>query len=108
MEPGESQEECVLREVREETHLEVQIERLLFETKDPDKQYTYHRYVTYLCTPVSGEAAAGTEGGDSPLHSITEVGWYPIWDERQWEPGFYEEHIYPLLRSIQAALRIDL
>lgn len=107
LQPEETDEECVLREIREETHLEVKIERLLFETIDPDKRYTYQRYVTYLCTPVSGEAAIGDEGESASIHSITGVGWYPLWDESQWEPGFYEEHLCPLLRSIQAALGVS-
>ena len=103
--PGETVEACVAREIREETCLEVRVERLLFETGSLGSKYQYQRYATYLCTPISGEAAIGTESESSAIHSIMDIGWYPLWDESQWEPGFYEDYIYPFLKSIQAALR---
>jgi 8-oxo-dGTP diphosphatase len=105
LEPKETQEECIVREIREETHLSVRVERLLFETEDPDRRYTYQNYVTYLCTLVSGKAELGSEQKNSPVHSILGADWYPLWDESRWEPGFYEEHILPALRSIQATLK---
>ena len=104
LQPGETQEECAVREIKEETHLEVRVERLLFETQDLSSRYTYERYATYLCTPIAGEALPGVENTG---HSITGVDWYPVWDESRWEPGFYDEHVYPLLKSIQSALRAD-
>ena len=105
LEPNETQEECIVREIREETHLSVRVEHLLFETEDSDRRYTYQKYVTYLCIPVSGEVAPGSEHENSLVHSIISADWYPLWDESRWEPGFYEEHILPALRSIQAILK---
>jgi diadenosine tetraphosphate (Ap4A) HIT family hydrolase/ADP-ribose pyrophosphatase YjhB (NUDIX family) len=104
LEAGETPEECVVREVREETNLEVRIERLLFETLDPGCTYTYERYITYLCAPTGGEMTPGTEAESSLVHTITGLGWYPLWDERGWERGFYEEHMLPLLKKIKERL----
>ncbi len=47
----ETQEECVVREVKEETNLDVRVERLLFEKPDTGRHH-YRRYATYLCAPL--------------------------------------------------------
>jgi ADP-ribose pyrophosphatase YjhB (NUDIX family) len=104
LEPGESREDCVQREIREETHLQVVIERLLFETEDIECKHTYRWYATYLCRPMAGEASPGDEGGQAGGRSISTVGWYPLWDEHNWEPGFFEPHLYPLLVAIRESL----
>src|SRR5947209_6684246 len=59
-EEGESEEECVAREMREETGLEVEVMRLLLDEPDPGIGM-YQRRKTYLCRVVSGEAAPGYE-----------------------------------------------
>jgi ADP-ribose pyrophosphatase YjhB (NUDIX family) len=104
LEPGETLEACVEREVSEETCLEVQVERLLFESEDPAGRYTYTKYATYLCLPVSGKPAIGTERESSAIHSIVDIGWYPLWDESRWEADFFEPHLYPILKAIQESL----
>ena len=104
LQEGETPEEGVVREIREETHLEVRLERLLFERFDPQRRYIYERYATYLCTPTGGELAPGSEGEDTQSHTILEVGWFQLWDETGWEYGFYAEHMLPLLKQIQQAL----
>lgn len=59
LEDGESEEECVCREAREETNLEVDVVRLLID--EPAIGGTvYERWKTYLCRVVSGEASPGT------------------------------------------------
>jgi ADP-ribose pyrophosphatase YjhB (NUDIX family) len=104
LESGETPEACVIREIREETGLEVRLERLLFETHDPGRTYTYERYLTFLCTPIGGSPAGVAGSESSQTHSIAGLGWYPLWDEAGWESGFYEEHLLPILRMTQAAL----
>ncbi|MBI5879282.1 MAG: NUDIX hydrolase [Chloroflexi bacterium] len=105
LEAGESREACVARELHEETRLTVSVERLLFEIEDASRAYQYRAYATYLCTTQSGEAVAGHEAENSATHTIDALGWYPLYDEEAWEPGFYEPHIYPLLKAVQDALR---
>ncbi len=102
-EEGETFEECAKREILEETHLEVRIERLLLDTLDPTRTFIYERYLTYLCAPLSSEMIAGSESG-SQTHAIIGLGWYPLWDESQWEEGFYELHMGPLMKAIQEKL----
>jgi len=104
---GETQEECVIREIQEETCIDVRVERLLFQVEDLSRRYSYQRYATYLCSPISGEVAIGSEGGQSSGHPIIGIGWYPLWDESCWESGFYAEHLYPFLQSIQVAVRAE-
>ena len=59
-EPGEGEAECLRRELREETHLLVEVGPLLFETPDiPEGMYD--RLRTYRCTVVAGEARPGSE-----------------------------------------------
>jgi diadenosine tetraphosphate (Ap4A) HIT family hydrolase/8-oxo-dGTP pyrophosphatase MutT (NUDIX family) len=99
--PGETPEACVVREVWEETGLEVRLDRLLFETRDPRRTYLYERYLTYLCTPTGGTLAVGSEGESEMVHSITGLEWYSLWDEGGWESGFYEEHMLSLLKMIR-------
>ena len=54
-EGSESEEECVIREVWEETHLQVEIERLILNEKVPQDPF-YDRHKTYLCQIVGGVA----------------------------------------------------
>ena len=55
-EAGESEEECVVREVREETHLAVRVERLLYEA--PVRNVgSYRNRRCYLCYVKSGKPA---------------------------------------------------
>lgn len=62
IEHGESAETCVRREMREETHLDVAVERLLFDDVIPQPDF-YQRRRTYLCRIVSGDAQPGHEPG---------------------------------------------
>jgi 8-oxo-dGTP pyrophosphatase MutT (NUDIX family) len=88
-EPGETEAECVAREVKEETNLDVSVGRLLCIHRDQ---------AVYLCTPVSEEERVGSERGSISLLGLA---WYPLDDESSWEPGFYEDHIHPMLRAVQ-------
>ncbi len=106
-EPGESDEACLRREVREETHLEVRVERLLFSERSvPGDQYLRTR--TYHCTPVGGQARPGSEPEleqDGQV-GIAAVGWIPLFDESSWETDLRQDSITaPLLRRIGQALK---
>ena len=72
VETGETTQEAVIREVREETGLEIQVAKLakVFERilRDQDSRVQYHFVlIDYLCRPISGEAKAGSD--------VTEVCW---------------------------------
>ena len=109
MEAGETEAQCVQREMLEETHLVVRVERLLLdETADMDGVYA--RYKTYLCAPVSGEARPGREPEPeaAAVYSISDIGWFDLRDEAQWDKQILADSItYPLLKRIQQALGYD-
>jgi 8-oxo-dGTP pyrophosphatase MutT (NUDIX family) len=84
-EPGETPEACVVREVNEETHLTVRVERLLFdEPVDPSRGYLRRR--TYLCTPTGGQASPGyePESEASEVYAISRVAWFDLRVEAEW------------------------
>ena len=59
-ESGESEEACVQREMRGETHLDVRVERLMLDERiEPDA--FYQRTKTFLCRIISGEPSPGYE-----------------------------------------------
>ncbi len=94
-EDGESEEECVRREMREETNLEVRVERLLEEHDSTHPNPVYAHYKTYLCTPVSGEAQPGYEPEieASSVYKIAEVRWVELWDQSGWDPLLLQDAI---------------
>jgi 8-oxo-dGTP diphosphatase len=104
-EPGETEEECIRREMKEETHLEVRVERLLLDVQlDPGNPY---RRKTYLCTPIAGNAGPGSEPEPdaAQLYAITEVAWFDLRDEATWDPLAVGDPItYPQLQHIRSAL----
>jgi 8-oxo-dGTP pyrophosphatase MutT (NUDIX family) len=105
-EPGETEEECVQREMQEETHLQVWVERLLLD----EPAYPggiYKRRKTYLCTPIGGRAQPGyePEPDAAQAYAITEVAWFDLQDETSWDPLAVRDPItYPQLLRIRAAL----
>lgn len=94
-EEGESEEECVRREMGEETGLVVRVERLLEEHDSTHPNPVYAHYKTYLCTPVSGEAQPGYEPEfeASSVYKIAEVRWVDIWDRSTWDAHIAEDPI---------------
>jgi len=84
-EDGETEEECVIREMLEETNLNVRVERMLFdEPVHPEGMYLWRK--TYLCTPIGGEASPGYEPEleASAEYAITAVRWVDLRDESGW------------------------
>ena len=105
--PGESAEETVYREMLEETRLEVRVERLLLD-RPPHAADTgpYKRVVTYLCTPLGGEAGPGVEPEMSPaVWVILDVGWFDLRDEGSWGEAILKDPItYDQLVEIRRQL----
>ena len=107
MEHGESEAQCIRREVREETHLEVTVERLLLDEPSHPGEEVYQRFKTYLCHPLAGKARPGIEPEveDASIYAIAEVDWCDIYDEATWNTLIVTDPITSsLLRRIRTAL----
>jgi ADP-ribose pyrophosphatase YjhB (NUDIX family) len=81
MQPGESASECCVREVREETHLTVQVLRLIGIYTSPDYLLVYERgdrvqplTFCFEAEIISGEFAATSESGEAGYFSQNEIG----------------------------------
>ncbi len=106
-EDGESEQECIQREMREETHLEVAVERLLLDMPAFPEDQTYRRYKTYLCRVVGGEASPGFEPEDvlAPLSTMLEIGWFNLGEMESWDPLLVSTpYTYPQVLMIEEAL----
>jgi 8-oxo-dGTP diphosphatase len=106
IEPGETEEGCVQREVREETGLHVHVQSLLL-----DEPYSpggvYQRRKTYVCQVLDGEARPGyePEAEYATAYSFTEVGWFDLSDPTSWNEQIVSDAItFPMLQRIQAAM----
>ena len=86
IEPDETEEDCVRREMKEETNLDVQIVTLLMDEPAPLKR-RYHSFKTYLCQPMKGNASPGIEPEPEAAseYSIAEVKWFDLQDESGWD-----------------------
>lgn len=105
-EEGESEAECVAREVLEETNLTVRVEGLLLETL-PMRQEIYQTFKTYLCTILSGDEKPGYEPEEyaSSIYAIVDVRWVDLLDETDWgESIFRDPYTYPQLKAIRERL----
>ena len=102
----EGEEECVVREVKEETNLDVEIESLLFdEPAHPDSVYQWWK--TFLCRPVGGHPFPGYEPEieAAEYYAITEVRWFDLRDESHWEPDLLQDPVtYPQLVAARKKL----
>ena len=103
---SESAEECVIREMKEETNLEVKIKRLAFdEPAHPDGAYKWRK--SYLCTPISGEASPGYEPEPEAAanYSITAVRWFDLRNESDWGEELRQDPFtYPQLVNLRRLL----
>jgi 8-oxo-dGTP pyrophosphatase MutT (NUDIX family) len=106
MDPGETEEECIVREMLEETNLTVQVERLIFEEPGhPDG--AYKRRKTYLCRPVAGEAKPGFEPEPEAAanYSIVQVGWFDLRTMEDWDDLLRSDPFtYPQLEWLKELL----
>ncbi len=107
IESGETEYECVIREMQEETGLQVRVERLLLQKPDIEPAAVYQQINTYLCTPIGGVASPGYEPEPeaSAVYSIHAVHWISLADESGWDQAVKEDAVtYPQLKDIRAAL----
>lgn len=106
IEEGETEFECVVREMREETNLEVEVLRLILDEPGFPGE-PYRRLKTYLCKPVGGEPGPGVEPeleGENRF-VILEVGWFDLRDTSGWgDLVINDPFTYPQLVAIREVL----
>jgi ADP-ribose pyrophosphatase YjhB (NUDIX family) len=97
----ETEEQCVIREVKEETNLDIKIEQLLID--GPSHPHScYQRFKTYLCTPIGDQAQPGHESG---RRAIVQVEWFDLSDKSQLGLETVNNTItYAVLQRIREAL----
>ena len=106
IEQYETEEQCVQREMLEETGLEVRVDFLLLDEPSTPGAI-YQRWKTYRCSILAGEARPGCEPEAvyADAYSFTEVGWFDLrhpatWNERLEADSF----VYAFLQRVQGAL----
>ncbi len=106
IEPGETEEDCVIREMKEETNLEIRIVSLILdEPSFPSDLYRSRK--TYHCEPNSGEASPGyePEAEAASRYAIVEVKWFDLHDETSWDPVLIADPItYGQLQRVRKKL----
>jgi 8-oxo-dGTP pyrophosphatase MutT (NUDIX family) len=105
IEEGETEEQCVAREMFEETGLTVKVERLLF-TQPMLQPDGYKERKMYLCTVLEGEAKPGYEPEEdaSALYSIEEVRWFDLRDLNSWDKRVLNERLESQVLELQKVL----
>lgn len=105
-EPGESDAECLRRELREETHLAVEVGPLLFTTPVVGDNL-YDALWTYRCAIIGGEARPGVEPevDHDGQTTIRAIGWFDLRDPGSWGPQVAAaKATEPLLHQLRAEL----
>lgn len=97
LEEGESEEVCILRELREEANLEAEIVSVLFDEPGNGSD-TYKRYVTFLCRPLGIESPGMETAGH---RKILELIWCSLDEEDRWNEYLLKEQFYPSMRRIR-------
>jgi 8-oxo-dGTP diphosphatase len=106
LDPDETELECVVREMKEETNLDVEVKRLLFDEPVPNEG-PYQWRKSYLCRPIAGTAAPGREPEPeaAAAYAITEVRWFDLRDDRDWPDDLHNDPFtYPQLVRLRETL----
>ncbi len=103
---GETEEQCVMREMKEETNLDVEVGPLILD-EPTHPEAIYQRRKTYLCHPIKGSPSPGYEPelDAAAVYAIVEVRWFDLKEEVSWDPHLLQDDItYPQLKRIQEIL----
>lgn len=102
LEANETPEEGIIREIKEETNLDIDIQRILFDEEGNGKD-VYKRYITFLCVPkVNSIEQIGYE--EDSNRKILELVWMSIIDENNWNDYVKTEQFYPSMKRIKNRL----
>ncbi len=102
LENNETEEECVRREIKEETDMDVDIIDILFDDKGNGID-VYKRYITFLCIPK--EKSVGRIGIETDEHRrILDLVWCLLDDENTWNEYIKREQFFPTMKSIKERL----
>ena len=106
IEQSETEEECVIREMKEETNLDVKIEKLAFdEPAHPDGIYKWRK--SFICRPIGGEASPGYEPEPEAAanYSISAVRWFDLNNEDDWGENLrQDQYTYPQMLNLRELL----
>jgi ADP-ribose pyrophosphatase YjhB (NUDIX family) len=102
LEDGETEEEGIKREIKEETNLDVEVNEILFDEPGNGKD-VYQRYVTFLCSPLS-ESIEKIGSETVSYRKILELVWISITDENEWNKYILREQFYPSMMEIKNRL----
>jgi 8-oxo-dGTP diphosphatase len=73
---GETAEEAAVRESREETGLDVRVEKILGVYSNPERDPRGHRIsIAYLCKKISGELKPGSDASDARFFKEIDKDW---------------------------------
>jgi ADP-ribose pyrophosphatase YjhB (NUDIX family) len=104
-EEGETETQCIVREMKEETCLDIQVEYLLMEQSQDLKGIHWRK--TYLCSILHGEAQPGYEPEPelAGVYRISAVRWVNLRDESSWGDEIVSDHLtYHELKHIQTLI----
>jgi len=102
VENGETPENAIKRELREETNLEVHIKAILFD-EIGNRGDSYNRYITYLCFPKLGsELKVGSE--TTTFRTILDLVWCSVTNEDSYNEYVLKEQFYPSMKEIKNKL----
>ena len=102
--PGETESECLQREVVEETGLDVKVGRLLLDDPADPQDETYQRLQTYECRIIAGQPSPGSEPEvDTPEHTTIEaLAWIDLRRPTTWDPLIlHDPIIFPQLQRLR-------
>ncbi len=99
---NETPEEGIIREIKEETNLDIEIKEVLFDSKG-DGRDAYSRYFTYLCKVKNYESLKiGFETNSNK--KIIDLIWVSITDENTWNNYLLSNQFYPSMKEIKEKL----